>query len=309
MNETEKTNREGFNIILLFGLMGLALLIALLIAAGGRQNVTAAPSGAQSADGIWQDVDEATLRISGGRVIVPTAYRTLALDWTALNDLLADAPDGLAEANETILVLPLPNGEYGRFQIYKAAVMHPDLAAKFPEIQTYAGVGLDDSSAYARLDTTPKGFHAMILSADGRVFIDPYSTDGIDLYQSYYANDFVPNLPADFEPDVVVEHEEDSVEKPDAIAGAVTSGAQLRTYRLAVAATGEYTQFHGGTVFPWRWPKLPQQSIVWRVSMNVRSPSPSSSSPTMTKLFTPMAQPTHTATMMALPCWGKTSPT
>lgn len=248
MNEAERTSRKGINFFLVLGLLGLGLLIILLIVFGGGQGVTAAPTGAQSADGIWQDVDEATLRIEGERVIMPTAYRTLALDWTALNDLLANAPNGLAEANDTILVLPLPNGEYGRFRIYKTAVMHPDLAAKFPEIQTYAGVGLDDSSAYVRLDTTPKGFHAMILSANGRVFIDPYSADGINLYQSYYANDYVPNLPANFDPDIVVANEDESAEKPDVIAGAVTSGAELRTYRLAVAATGEYTQFHGGTV-------------------------------------------------------------
>ncbi|MCP4422259.1 MAG: hypothetical protein GY805_37095, partial [Chloroflexi bacterium] len=150
-------------------------------------------------------------------------------------------------AAEIVLSLPLPDCSYGRFQIYQPTVMHPDLAAKFPEIQTYAGNGLDDPTAYARLDTTPKGFHAMILSGNGRVFIDPYSSDGIDLYQSYLASDFLPNLPENFAPDVVIEAAGENAAKPDAIAGAISSGGQLRLYRLAVAATGEYTQFHGGT--------------------------------------------------------------
>ena len=250
MNSFDQIKRGKLKLLLLFGFLGLAALIILLAAAGGRKNVTAAPTGAQSADGLWQDVNEATLRISGERVIEPTAYRPVSLDWDTLNGLLANAPDASAEAESSnvILSLPLPDGSYGRFQISQTAVMHPDLAAKFPEIQTYAGIGLDDPTAYARLDTTPKGFHAMILSVNGRVFIDPYSTDGIDLYQSYYANDFIPNLPADFEPDVVVELEGESAEKPEAITGAISSGGTLRTYRLAVAATGEYTQFHGGTV-------------------------------------------------------------
>ena len=247
MNEANQTHREKLNYVAVLGILGLALLIGLFAASGGGRNVTAAPVGAQSADGIWQDVDETILSITGERVIVPTAYRTVSLDWAALNSLLTNVPDSMNEAAEVILWLPLPDGSYGRFQIYQTAVMHPDLAAKFPEIKTYAGVGLDDSTAYVRLDTTPKGFHAMILSENGRVFIDPYSVDGIDLYQSYYASDFVPNLPEDFAPDVVVEPEGESVEKPDAIAGAISSGGQLRTYRLAVAATGEYTQFHGGT--------------------------------------------------------------
>ncbi len=248
MNNVEQPS-PGTNFLLLLGLVGLALLIGLLLAAGGRQEATAAPVGAQSADGLWQDVNEAAMRPAGERLIVPTAYRTLALDWTALHSLLANAPAGVAEAEiaGVILSLPLPDGSYGRFQIHQTAVMHPDLAAKFPEIKTYAGIGLDDPTAYARLDTTPKGFHAMILSANGRVFIDPYSRDAIDLYQSYYASDFVPNLPADFAPDVVLEPE-GGAQKPEAITGAASSGGTLRTYRLAVAATGEYTQYHGGTV-------------------------------------------------------------
>lgn len=234
---------------LIFAFLGLSLLIALL-AAGEQEQAAAAATAAQSANDLWQDVNEATLRLSGERQIVPTAYRLVSLDWSQLDALLAKTPDSVAgaETSEVILSLPLPDGTYGRFQISQTAVMHPELAAKFPEIQTYAGIGLDDPTASARLDTTPKGFHAMILSVNGRVFIDPYSTAGIDLYQSYYANDFVPNLPDDFAPDVVVEPEGETAVKPETIAGVnASSGGTLRTYRLAVAATGEYTQFHGGT--------------------------------------------------------------
>ncbi|MAU02085.1 MAG: hypothetical protein CL608_33530 [Anaerolineaceae bacterium] len=250
MNRAEQASHNKKIFWFILGVVSLGLFIAILTAAGGQENISAAPIGAQSDDGLWQDVDEATLRLSSERPIVPTAYRVVSLDWNKLNGLLANTPDSVAEAanSEVILSLPLPDGTYGRFQISQTAVMHPDLAAKFPEIQTYAGVGLDDSTAYARLDTTPKGFHAMILSVNGRVFIDPYSTAGVDLYQSYYANDFIPNLPDDFEPDIVVEPEGETAEKPEAITGAISSGGTLRTYRLAVAATGEYTQFHGGTV-------------------------------------------------------------
>jgi hypothetical protein len=186
MNRVEQASKKMKNLWLILCVVGLGLLIALLTAVGGQENATAAPIGVQSANGLWQDVDEATLRLSGERPIVPAAYRIVSLDWSKLNSLLASTPDGVAEAetSEVILSLPLPDGTYGRFQIYQTAVMHPDLAAKFPEIQTYAGIGLDDPTAYARLDTTPKGFHAMILSVNGRVFIDPYSSAGIDLYQS-----------------------------------------------------------------------------------------------------------------------------
>lgn len=247
MKEAEQTNHEH-NFFLVLGIVSLALFIVLLIAAGGRQGVTAASDGAESADGMWQDVDEATMRPAGERVIIPTVYRTVSLDWAVLNSLLIDVPESLAEADAgVILSLPLPNGDYGRFRIFHAPVMHPDLAAKFPEIQTFSGSGIDDPTATVRLDTTPKGFHAMILSQNGRVFIDPYSNEDIDLYQSYFASDFIPNLPADFEPDAVIESS-DSAAKPEAVTGGISSGGQLRTYRLAMAATGEYTQFHGGTV-------------------------------------------------------------
>ncbi|MEZ4589897.1 MAG: zinc-dependent metalloprotease family protein [Chloroflexota bacterium] len=247
MNPTPSSDRSNMTLWLLFGAAGLAFLFILLL--GSQQPpATAAPSGAQSADSLWQDVNEALLRPAGERRIVPEVYRTVALNWEALNSLLVNVPDSAAaRSSEVVLSLPLPNGAYGRFQLYETAVMHPDLAAKFPEIRTYAGIGLDDPTATARVDTTPHGFHAMILSANGRVFIDPLTTASTDLYQSYYASDFIPNLPADFEPDVVIEPEgANEPARPAAVSA--SSGGTLRTYRLAVAATGEYTIYHGGTV-------------------------------------------------------------
>ncbi|MCA9945455.1 MAG: hypothetical protein KC449_18355, partial [Anaerolineales bacterium] len=243
MNPIENQKRGKWGLLLLIGILCLATLLVRLTSAGDRQNVLAAPLGAQSADGLWQDVDETLLRTTGERVIVPTAYRTVSLDWQALNSLLADVPNGAAEAatSDLILTLPLPDGTDGRFQIYKTAVLHPDLAAKFPELQTYAGTSLDDPTAYARLDTTPQGFHAMILSGDQTVFIDPYSRGNTSLYISYFKSDFVTTKTPILEPNITALSE---VEQAETVLAPAISGSQRRTYRLAVAATVEYTAYH-----------------------------------------------------------------
>jgi hypothetical protein len=119
MNETNKPAREKWNFLLVLGLMGLVLGLGLLLAASQQQAATAASVGAQSADGLWQDVNETTLRLDGDRPIVPSAYRVVSLDWTKLNNLLTDVPEGLDQmaASAVVLSLPLPNGGYGRFQL------------------------------------------------------------------------------------------------------------------------------------------------------------------------------------------------
>lgn len=203
--------------------------------------------------GIWQDVAESQLRGNvGNRVIIPDAYRTLQADTALLQSELATAPleiIGSNQVNGLELVLPLPNGEYGRFSITESPIMAPELAAKFPTIKTYAGQGLDDPTATARLDWTPQGFHAMIISASGTIYIDPYSQGNTTTYISYNKSDNPPpqdfeELPA-FDPDNTAE---ELAQQVNSAQGGFSSGAQLRIYRLAVAATGEYTQFHGGTV-------------------------------------------------------------
>ncbi len=206
----------------------------------------------QSADGLWHDMDEAILDPGAERLIIPQAYHSVALDVDKLQTLLAQAPlEGTpaAESAPVVLSLPLPDGNYGRFQIVESPIMEPGLAAKFPEIKTYAGQGLDDPIATVRLDWTPQGFHAMILSSGGDVYIDPYARDNTTDYISYFKQDFLSERTAVQYPPLDPGGLR-AQETADLIAVGVVgpTGAQLHTYRLAVAATGEYTQYHGGTV-------------------------------------------------------------
>jgi hypothetical protein len=226
------------------------VVIALLLLAAGLWVGSAANAADQTSQQLWRDVDEASMVSDADRQIIPTRYRTVAADLSALAALLASAPpENTADRTDAVLLpLPLPDGTIGRFLIQEYAMMEPELAAKFPEIKTYLGQGVDDPAATVRIDRTPAGFHAMILSSTDSIFIDPYRRGDVIHYISYYKRDFVPS--PDSLMTEMMEYDPDAASRLPNLENLVLppSGSQLRTYRTVVAATGEYTQFHGGTV-------------------------------------------------------------
>jgi hypothetical protein len=187
-----------------------------------------------SKEKLWQKISETNIPASvGERRIIPDAYGTFRLN---VNLLQAQFSKAGAQ-----IVLPYPDGSFKRFHIESSPVMEPALAARFPEFQTFNGKGIDEPTATAKLDWTSHGFHAMIFSTHGTLLIDPYRTKDVLHYISYYKKDYHPAkrfqcLVLDSFP-----HSESSTPQGG-------TPVTLRTYRLAVGATGEYTQFHGGTV-------------------------------------------------------------
>lgn len=223
------------------------LFAALLTAIG----IVACTGGAFAAGAaVWSDISPAAIAPVGERVIQPELYRALSADVGELAALLATAPleEEATDADRIVLHLPLPNDEFGRFSIVETALLHPDLGAQYPEIRTYAGYGIDDPTATARLDFTPAGFHAQILGAGGAIYIDPFQRGDITHYQSYHKRDLVPSQ--SLEGCTVVDEDDMAVEIAKLVGeyGMPRSGTNLRTYRAAIATTGEYTIYHGGTV-------------------------------------------------------------
>lgn len=196
----------------------------------------------------WKDISVSEVTATGKRYTFPKNFRLLRLDAVEIKRELDAAPMEPAQTSNisqgAIITLPMPEGGFKRFRIVKYLVMHPDLAARYPAIQTYTGQGIDDPHATIKLDFTPLGFHMMVLSPGGNVFIDPYQENNTLDYISYYRSDLprTGTFSCEYfgEENVVAFNNQPLLHR--------SSGTQLRTYRLALACTGEYAATKGGTV-------------------------------------------------------------
>jgi hypothetical protein len=199
---------------------------------------------------IWQDIGTSELAAKG--VDVSSIYsRRVAADSGALRQRLLAAPLQGTSVSAIQLELPLPYGSMQRFAVEESPVMADSLALRYPEIRTYRVRGVDDTASTGRLDLTPQGFHAMLSTPAGTVYIDPDETGG---YRSYYKRDYIAarddtsSTPVCLHHDAQHDHKHAVTGLSQTLASRTVSGAHRRVYRLAAAATGEYGTYFGGSV-------------------------------------------------------------
>lgn len=195
----------------------------------------------QVAESPLQRIDESIIinaQSNIERIITPNKYSTLLLDEEKLEQILISAPQekDIGSALSEPFEVPLPNGEVETFHLVEYSMMEQALADKYPSIRTYYGYGTTDKSRLIRVDWTSQGLNAMLQLPEGLAFLKPYSNSNKEYYLSYYERD----LPTNTDP-FICETKDEKLFKPADLDKSLFAGdCQLRTYRLAIAVTGEY---------------------------------------------------------------------
>jgi hypothetical protein len=202
-----------------------------------------------SAAAIWQDLSGSVDTVSRGGAAKMLYYRALKADRAMLQQVLTAAPLEQTASQGARLVLPLPYGENQRFEVTLSPIMSPAMQAEYPEIKTYRVAGIDNPAISGRLDMSPLGFHAMLTTPSGTVYIDP---DADGNYRSFYKKDYAAANGESAAGHVCHMAELDQPATDVApleqrLAQREVSTNVRRIYRLAVVMTGEYGAYFGSS--------------------------------------------------------------
>ncbi|MEO1258026.1 MAG: reprolysin-like metallopeptidase [Bacteroidota bacterium] len=213
----------------------------------------------QQVPNFWKQIghDQVFLPEKSETVTFPNDYSIYSLDVDEMANYLRNAPaegSEAAKAGAFQVMLPMPDGSMETFYAWESSVMHPDLAARFPMIKTYAGRSVDNPAHSTRFGLSPAGFHAVVPSKNGGAIMEPYATYQ-DRYYICYAHsgflfenlgipaiEFIKDQEADEIEGVMLTEDDNSTKR----GGGDGELAVRKDYLFVFACTGEYGQIHGG---------------------------------------------------------------
>ncbi len=198
--------------------------------------------GTMSSQETWKKIQKEEIFLNKKLIVrqkMPKAYKLFTVDLNVLSDHLSKTRNKQLKSLAPVIVkLPTPEG-IQRFSVTEASVFSDELAVKYPEIKSYVGIGIDDPTARARFSKSKNGFHAMISSGNYPLYlIDPFTKDK-KISIAYSKN---TQSKANFE--CLVDENKKAIQITQAQKGTNANDGKLRTYRLALIGTAEYSQFH-----------------------------------------------------------------
>ncbi len=195
----------------------------------------------------WEMISESEVAIKNILDIIPEKFKVYKIDDKELKRKLWQAPkEGSSSLNSSdcIINVGMADGSIEQFKIMQYEMMEPELAQQYPEIRTFYGLSVQDNLMSIRIDYTLQGFRAVVTSPElGQIYIDHFQRDESNIRIVYFRNDYKNTnvWECTFDENTKVRNHEENP-KNNRI-----GDCQLRTYRLAQAANGEYSNYHGAT--------------------------------------------------------------
>ncbi len=165
-------------------------------------------------------------------------YQVLELNEAVFKKRLIAA----SKNQDNVIYFPYATDSFDGFQIKETPVLHQDLAKRFPQIKSFTGWNAQRTKK-ARFSFSHGGLQVMMVDfVKGQTsFIEKLSANG-NSYKVFVGSNSVARTP--FE----CKTPELPLSKIGASSLALIDDQTLRKFRIAVAVTGEYTNYHGGTV-------------------------------------------------------------
>jgi subtilisin-like proprotein convertase family protein len=191
----------------------------------------------------WTSVETSALRGSHNlENFNKSQIKTFNLNLEAFKQALNGAPmRGFSRSN---IILSFPN-QFGKFTDYRVVelpIMSAELADQFPNIKAYLGFDVTNPANRIRFTVTPQGVQTMALGTEGDLtFVVPLDKYGTNQYMAY-SRDSKLNSVKEFE--CLTEDEAvDTYDRSGTSMGRDANDQILRTFRIAISTTGEYTNF------------------------------------------------------------------
>ena len=169
-------------------------------------------------------------------------YQLFSLNLDNFKILLADVPSRKNIGSSPMVVINFPDkkGNMERFQVSETSTLAPEIAIKYPNIKTYIGFSLDNPGGRIRFSVTPQGLKTMSTYPNKpALFTVPLNKGDESLYITYDRG-----MRIDSKKDFECLTENENVPIKEIISFNRDANDQiLRTLRIAISTTGEYTNF------------------------------------------------------------------
>ena len=136
-----------------------------------------------SPDGIWTAVEQVPFP---ERFSPPTEFAAARLDLLGLLSVLAAAPTTERPGASARTYLPLPDGELMEVTVQQSSAVEPEIAALFPELQTFVFQSTLELGISGRLAVGPGGLYVLGRGPNQMLRVEPVQTVEGVFYVSYF---------------------------------------------------------------------------------------------------------------------------
>lgn len=175
------------------------------------------------------------------RGTLPDKVKFYTLDASILQSRMLLARSFDTAATTASIQFPLPDGSFITADVYESSIITPEMQAVIPGVKTYMLVDNISKSSLGRITISDNGITGLIFTDNGTVYINPVNSNSNRVHIIYYTKEVHYPVPVG----CGVNDAMAQGERENGTSRVEAGDCHLRTYKLAVAVTGEYTVWAG----------------------------------------------------------------